>query len=521
MADVDQALARESRPTTNAQPVSDQPPVWRCLLILLLVVLFTRAGEFNNPLTHVDDQFYVFTGNAMLHGALPYVDVWDRKPIGLFLIYEGIAALGGDTVIVYHLVAALFVLGTAVVVMQLGERIVSRSGGLRAGIAYIALLPTMGGGGGQSPVFYNLLIAIAALVTFDATVRADRRRWPAAIVTMALCGLAIQIKPTTLFEGAFFAIAFMLSEWRDTRRLASVITLAAVMAAVAAIPTIAAFGAYAALGHAWDMWFATVVSIFNRTPLSLDERFGDVPQMLLFLGVPLLVTFSALAVQWRSSGRDAVTLFLTGWLAAAFVGFLAVPNFFNHYTLPLMLPMSVIMARLFADRRDGFLFALMVVTVPIMIEAPTPKHLFDRRASFERAAQRIKRELHGGCLYVYYGPTALYDATGSCHLSPYVFPDHLETEVEASALPVSAEAEVERIFAQHPTVVLTGRRKFLTRNNRTAAIVERHLWCEYRLANHIKASSKRTIEMWTRRPDPLVPCPAAHPPLGIVQLSSS
>ena len=84
-----------------------------------------------------------------------------------------------------------------------------------------------------------------------------------------------------------------------------------------------------------------------------------------------------------------------------------------------------------------------------------------------------------------------------------------------------SNAGVERIFARKPTVVITGRRKFLARNNRTAAIVERHLWCEYRLAQHIKASSKRTLEMWTRRPDPLIPCPATHPPLGIVQTTSS
>ena len=521
MADVDSALTGDGRPTIAVPPPPAPLTYGRCLGILLLVVLFTRGGEFNNPLTHVDDQFYLFTGQAMLHGALPYVDVWDRKPIGLFLIYEAIAALGGDSVIVYHLVAAASVLATALVIVRLGERIADRTGGLRAGIAYIALLPTMGGGGGQSPIFYNLLIALAALLTFDATTPAAPRRWPRALAAMALCGLAIQIKPTTLFEGAFFGLLFLFSEWRETRRAGPVAALAAAMAAIALAPTLAAFTVYAALGHAGDMWFATVVSIFNRTPLALNERFGDVPQMLLFLTVPLLVTLSALAVQWRAAGRDRVTVFLAGWLAAAIVGFLAVPNFFNHYTLPLMLPMSVIMARLFADRRDGLLFALMVVAVPIMIEAPTPKHIFHRRDGFDRTAQIIQRELHGGCLYIYYGPTALYNAANACHLSPYVFPDHLETEVEGSALPVSPEVEVERIFAQRPTVVLTGRRKFLARNNRTAAIVERHLWCDYRLAQRVKASSKRTLDMWTLRPDPLRPCPANHPPLGIVQRTSS
>ncbi len=180
----------------------------RLLLILVAVTLFTRVGEFNNPLTHVDDQFYLFTGQAMLHGDLPFVDIWDRKPIGLFLIYAGIAALGGDGFIVYHLVGALAALATALSVYFLGCRLAGSAGALRAAIAYLALLPTMGGGGGQSPVFYNLLIALAALLTFDSFV-AGKPRCPRALGAMALVGLAIQVKPTTLAECGFFGLLFL------------------------------------------------------------------------------------------------------------------------------------------------------------------------------------------------------------------------------------------------------------------------------------------------------------------------
>ena len=45
------------------------------------------------PLIHIDEQFYLLVGDGMLSGSLPYVDVWDRSPIGLFVIYA-LAALG-------------------------------------------------------------------------------------------------------------------------------------------------------------------------------------------------------------------------------------------------------------------------------------------------------------------------------------------------------------------------------------------------------------------------------------------
>lgn len=495
------------------------PSFAKCLLILLAVTLFTRIGDFNNPLSHVDDQFYLFTGNAMLHGQLPYVDVWDRKPIGLFLIYAAIAALGGDSAIVYHLVGASAVLATGLVIFALAKRFTTPAGGVRAGIAYIVLMPTIGGGGGQSPVFYNLLIALAALLTFDGFVQ-GARRWPRALGAMTLVGLAIQIKPTTVFEGAFFGLLFLVAEWRASHRPGAVGTLAIAMIITAITPTALAFGAYALIGHAQEMWFATVVSIFLRTPLSWAERLGDVPQMLLFLTVPALAVLSALVTLYRRTRWSNLSIFLIGWIAAALIGFVSVPNFFNHYALPLILPMTVAMAALLADRRDGLMFAAMIAILPILFEAPSPAAVLHNREGFDRTAAFVKSRLHGGCLYIYYGPTQFYTATNACHVSPYVFPDHLETAVEATALPVSPEVEIDRILASAPTVIMTGHRRKLARNNRTAAILEHHLWCDYQLARKVPAGLGRTLDIWTRKPRPAPACPAGHPPLGIIQLTN-
>ena len=62
--------------------------------ILLLVAIVARAATFGNPIVHVDEEYYFVTARSMLDGALPYVDIWDRKPIGLFLLYVPAAALG-------------------------------------------------------------------------------------------------------------------------------------------------------------------------------------------------------------------------------------------------------------------------------------------------------------------------------------------------------------------------------------------------------------------------------------------
>jgi hypothetical protein len=312
---------------------------------------------------------------------------------------------------------------------------------------------------------------------------------------------------------------FLAACWKQKKDAMSFDALGIGMLLTAGVPTAIAFAAYAIVGQADAMWFATVVSIFNRTPLTWAERLGDIPQMALYLTVPILVAGSGMALQIKR-GAGPVTIFLFGWAIAAIIGFLAVPNFFNHYTLPLILPMSVIMAVVLDDRRDGLILATMVAAIPILIEAPNPYAIIHNRDGFDRTAALVQKELGGRCLYVFYGPTQLYTAANACHLSPYVFPDHLETEVESTALPVVPEAEVERIFAQGPGVVVTGHRKFLARNNRTAAIVERHLWCDYDLKHKIPASRGKTLDIWTRKPGPRRNCTGTPPSLGLVQPAS-
>ena len=449
-------------------------------LLLAAVALITRLGELRSWIANGDEQFYLFVGKAMLHGQLPYVDVWDRKPIGLFLIYEAIAALGGNSVLLYHLFAAATALGTACVIVRIGEQFVSRTGALRAGIAYLFLLPTMGGGGGQSPVFYNLLVAGAALLACQVFVSASRPVWPRAIAAMVLCGAAIQIKPTSLFEGAFIGLLFLAAEWKERRTAPRVAFLASMMILVALLPTVAAFAAYACLGHFHEIWTATVVSIFTKAPLGWSERCNHIPQLALFFGIPLAGALFSLIRQYGARGLDQRAIFLGGWLIAALLGYLSVPNFFDHYALPLMVPVSVLLAVPLDDRR-GMLWLAAAVTGPVLFISNSPSQLIRGDPEFDRAARLVQSQLHGGCLYVYFGPTALYTATNSCHLSAFVFPDHLESAVEAKALPISPETEVKRIFAQRPTVVVTQARRFLARNNATAAIVERNLSCDYPL----------------------------------------
>src|SRR3546814_4921596 len=89
----------------------------RAALLFLMAALITvavRAVGIGDIVAHGDEQFYLLIGDRMLNwGATPYVDIWDRKPVGLFLLYSGIRLLGGDGIVQYQIVALLAVVVTS------------------------------------------------------------------------------------------------------------------------------------------------------------------------------------------------------------------------------------------------------------------------------------------------------------------------------------------------------------------------------------------------------------------------
>lgn len=189
----------------------------RLAALLLLVAVAARAAQFGNPVVQVDDEFYLLTGDRMLHGALPYVDIWDRKPVGLFLIYAAIRLLGGAGVLQYQIVATLFVVATALVVARIARNLSGPHGAAAAGVVYILYLGMFGGEGGQSPVFYNLFVALAAWTMIGLVRRPGFGAFGFAggLAAMLLIGVAMQVKYTALFEGLFFGLALL---WFGRRR---------------------------------------------------------------------------------------------------------------------------------------------------------------------------------------------------------------------------------------------------------------------------------------------------------------
>jgi hypothetical protein len=102
-----------------------------------------------------------------------------------------------------------------------------------------------------------------------------------------------------------------------------------------------------------------------------------------------------------------------------------------------------------------------------------------------------------GCLYVYSGETALYPATGRCALTRYLFPSHLGRVRERGAIGVDQPAEIARILALKPEIVVL-RPAYRGERADTRALVMADMRAAYRL-RAVRPLGNQAIQIFERR----------------------
>ncbi|KQN19619.1 hypothetical protein ASE86_13090 [Sphingomonas sp. Leaf33] len=468
------------------------------LALLVAFAFLVRAHDFGNPVIHVDEQYYLLVGDRMLSGALPYVDLWDRKPPGLFLIFAAIRLLPGDGILAYQIVATLIAGLTGWVVALAGRRLGARGiGAVAAGLAYILWLSFLSGRGGQSPVFYNLFMAVGGLLTLGLPARAARDDRAGIVASGAaaclLAGLAIQVKYTPAVEGAMFGLAHLWYLRRAGTRPAGVVLAGVAWAMLGAFPTLLAIGWYYAQGPAiFDAFrFANFTSVTLRRGYPAAKIAARLAGTTAQLSVPVACAVASLRARPL---RPAVRLAAL-WLIAAVIAFAMIGAFFDHYALPLLVPIAILAAPTLGRYRAARWLLAGAAAILAVVHIATES---DERASAYGAARILAAHRDAGCPYVFAGDSVLYLLSRTCVPTPYAFPSTLAYEAERGAVGIDEAAEVARILRARPPAIVTLDTPLAPWNADSQALVAAAVRRDYRLAGRFPREGRRLL-VYVRR----------------------
>lgn len=460
-----------------------EPRIFLALLVIVAITLALRLPLIGDPFFHIDEQFYLLVGDRMLHGALPYVDIWDRKPIGLFLLFAGFRLLPGDGIVAYQVASTIAVVLTATVIARIVQRFAGALPAACGGVIYALMCEFLGGGGGQSPVFYNLPVAFAALLVLRCIERSGSRQSVRdGGLAMLLMGIAIQIKYTVAIEGAYLGCVLLWSFHRAGAPFGRIALAALLFASLGVGPTLLAAAYYLYTGHFAAFWYANFVSIVQRGPLphgmAAANLFYDA--MIVLPTMPLLARAVIRIARMHDVTARAQGIVMLGWLAAAIVGFFSIGSYFNHYALPILAPLAVLCAIGCRGSIVAPIYVGLFLTTYFVHFEPTAIERRDVHAALANHMVSASTPYANSCMQVLTGQPILLLLTHACTKTPYVFPTHLIIASEQHALGVEQMSAVRSLIAADVGVIVAAPKTGPGVRQENMAVLDAELAAHYR-----------------------------------------
>lgn len=463
-------------------------------LIIIIFVLLLRAPYLGDPHIHIDESYYLLFAERWHHGAIPYVDIWDRKPIGLFLIFRLAMIPGGveAAIIGYQLLAIACVIATALLLAAMARSAAGARAGLAAGLLYPAGLLAMQGSGGQATIFTNLATALAAWLIFTTWRDRGASAWRLGLA-MLILGAALQVKYTAAFEAVPHGLAALAVLYRRGWPLLQIAGAALGMMLLGLLPSAAALAGFAAAGQLAPFLDANFGTSFAKIAASQDD-----PMLSVLVLLPIVALGLVRARPWP----DTLQWWLIGWalagLAAAFMLGLAS----EHRLQPLLPPLILL-----AAARDGWRRWQLALAIAVMMAVGIVAKLIDIRgegspATSYRIAAAIRAVPGDGCIYVADTLPLLYALARTCTPTPYAFPTLLTHPDEINSIGIDARAELARVLASRPRAIVITRPRKNYMDPAARGLIEAELAAHYRLAQVFPFASGEYQLFVVRQPSP-------------------
>jgi hypothetical protein len=343
---------------------SRKAPRWLASLVLCVVGFSTVIGRAYTALGTgtADSRLFRYIGAQWRDGLLPYRDIWDNKPPGIFVLARVVEG-AREPLFVWAAIEAVFVIGIAWCVYLFLKTLRTSPWSRWFGVIAVGLSLNLGSlHHGDLPT--ELLLALpasAAAFAFVGAMGGASRRLQLYFIGGLLTGIATLFKTPGLAPILALTATFVLDPsqlLRHPRRSARFLGVAYLGFGIAAAVPLAYF---AARGAALEMFDATFTYNFHygvshphpiTTFATLISSTPIAP--LIGLAVPTAARGVYQYVRSVSPGTasisdrrelDPVLLFLVLWFAADFAGAMGGGRAYPHYLIAII-PSATILAAL-------------------------------------------------------------------------------------------------------------------------------------------------------------------------------
>ncbi|WP_386801766.1 hypothetical protein [Litorisediminicola beolgyonensis] len=322
-----------------------RPGLWIALIVALVAV--TQGPTYFDETLDYDEQTFILMAASVLDGHLPYTQLIDNKPPGLFIVLAGAMALLGESWLAVRAFGDLCLVVLLILVFQYSKRFASvPAAGLASSVLALTTADFMWAH--TSSEILAMVPLLGAFMLIDRDELTFRR--------MALAG--VLVAAAVLIRTNLAIVAVLLGVWLLFRVVRTGKGLAGVFGyGLGGLSVLALLlAAYASAGALPNLWVAAVevplsYSANQSSSSGVAYRFLLKLGFLIFVEKPWLwvpyVALVALGIarSKRAGGRTVHVLFL--WAAITFVALsiLKSGTLYGHHMTQLLPLLTVASAR--------------------------------------------------------------------------------------------------------------------------------------------------------------------------------
>lgn len=318
-------------------------PVRYSLIVLQLFIglLVLRAPSFLAELIDPDEAHFLVMGRMLTQGAIPYVDVVDKKPILTYLFYSP-AGYFGFSMVPMKVIGLLWALGTCLILYRAAELWTGRKDtGFVAAWLYVAV-SSCNNLAIHAELMMNLPAALA-LLYFIRAHREGRR------LDDFWCGLSIGIATLFRHQAGIVLVALLSAVlwacYSQRKALAWSLGRCAALAIGVFIPWLVVVGLYARMGHLAEFYDWNIARNFfyvmGTSSSGSLVRLGRGILLYVVLAAPLPWLFSLIEGTrlWDPVRVGLLLSLLLTWIPVSMSG-----RYYSQYFVQFAVPLALLAA---------------------------------------------------------------------------------------------------------------------------------------------------------------------------------
>ncbi len=343
------------------------------LLGFFIVTILFRFWTFFQSGLDWDESLYMLVSQSMLDGKIPYVEVWDNKPVGIYLLYLLSFSIFGKSVFAIRFLSCIAVAVTSYILYRIGL-LFGKNGqliGVIAGLIYIMAILKNEGTAANTEIFFVPFVAAAYYLSFANATRQTQpnpsaQRWRYLSIGLLL-GIGFVIKYVVIYDlTAMLLLTVRLHRTSKSSRHLTALADLAVLLAGFLLPFLLMASFFFCTGQFAEFFYANFTANKIRNldrAFSLRVAIGALIAQLR-LNFPLWLCFGLTLTPLlkKSPPERRMVWLLLLWiiipLAGIFLTFKV--RLYAHYFLPILPPLSLVLA-----------FALVQIFVKLQGQMPS------------------------------------------------------------------------------------------------------------------------------------------------------